>query len=453
MAMTAAEQLAAHFTSLRLAAIPQNIQADVKVLIRDYFGVALGGSRTDSGQIAAKFAEQTGGTPEATLIGRKGAKVPAVNAAFANAIASHSIELDDVDILALFHFSPPVISAALAAAERVGATGEAFLTACIAGCEMMARVSDATNPSLRNRAYHTTPTTGVFGATIAAAHLFGLDEEQTVSALGMAGAQASGLMEMYGPSMQKRFNPGPAARNGVTAAVMAQLGFTGAATILDGERGFCRAFSDVYDLAKLTVGLGTEFPIYIEYKAYSCARPIHNAIDCALTVRKELTEPTSAIKSMVMRRHPDWAHYHLNKEPKTYHEAQVSLPYSVAVALIEGAALLPQYQDEKLKDPEILRLSNMLKIETDASLPRGVSCFLSVETQGGAKLTSQVDHPRGSIANPMTPDEMDFKVHLLADPVLGEAGVTRMIEATREVETLTSIDQLTSLLVPNRALA
>ncbi len=70
-----------------------------------------------------------------------------------------------------------------------------------------------------------TPVCGVFGATIAAARLMKLDEAQTVSALGMAGAQASGLMEMYGPSMQKRFNPGPAARNGVTAAQMAKLGF------------------------------------------------------------------------------------------------------------------------------------------------------------------------------------------------------------------------------------
>jgi 2-methylcitrate dehydratase PrpD len=446
MAMTAAEQLAAHFTQLRLAAVPATIQADVKVLIRDYLGVALGGSRTDSGQIAAKFAEQTAGTAEATLIGRGGGKVPAVNAAFANAIASHSIELDDVDILALFHFSPPVMSAALAAAERVGASGEAFLTACVAGCEMMARVSDATNPSLRNRAYHTTPTAGVFGATIAAAHLLELTEVQTVSALGMAGAQASGLMEMYGPSMQKRFNPGPAARNGVTAAVMAQLGFTGAATILDGERGFCRAFSDTYDLSKLTVGLGTEFPIYIEYKAYSCARPIHNAIDCALAVRKQLTEPTSAIRKMTMRRHPDWAHYHLNKAPKTYHEAQVSLPYSVAVALIEGAALLPQYQDEKLGEPEILRLSDLLTIEVDPSLPRGVSCLLTVQTAGGATLTSQIDHPRGSIANPMTPDEMNFKVHMLADPVLGKSGVDQVIAATEQLETLKSIGELTSLL-------
>jgi 2-methylcitrate dehydratase PrpD len=417
------------------------------VLVRDYLGVALGGSRTDSGKIAARFAVETGGTAEATLIGGSGERVPAVHAAFANAIASHSIELDDVDILALFHFSPPVVSAALAAAERVGASGEDFILAVVAGCEMMARVSNATNPSLRNRAYHTTPVTGVFGAAIAAARLFKLDQAQTVSALGMAGAQASGLMEMYGPSMQKRFNPGPAARNGVTSAVMAQLGFSGAATILDGERGFCRAFSDDADPAKLTDGLGTDFPIFIEYKAYSCARPIHNAIDCALAVRKELKEPVSRIRSMTMRRHPDWAHYHLNTHPQTYHEAQVSLPYSVAVALIEGAALLPQYQDEKLKEPEILRLSEMLEIVTDPTLPRGVSCLLTVQTEGGATLTSQVDHPRGSIANPMTAEEMKRKVHMLADPVLGEAGVDRMIAAIDAIETLDTIDSLTRTLV------
>jgi len=79
----------------------------------------------------------------------------------------------------------------------------------------------------------------------------------------LAGAQASGLMEMYGPSMQKRFNPGPSARNGVTAALMARLGFTGAATIFDGERSFCRAFSDRFDLAELTKGLGRDYPVFI----------------------------------------------------------------------------------------------------------------------------------------------------------------------------------------------
>jgi 2-methylcitrate dehydratase PrpD len=316
---------------------------------------------------------------------------------------------------------------------------------------MMARVSNATNFSLRNRGFHSTPTCGVFGATIAATRLMRLDRKQTVSALGLAGAQASGLMEMYGPSMQKRFNPGPAARNGVTAAVLAKMGFTGAATIFDGERSFCRAFSDKFNLDEFTKGLGKDFPIYFEYKAYSCARPIHNAIDCALNIRKEMKEPVAKVRKIKMQRHPAWAHYHTNALPKTYHEAQVSLPYSVAVALIEGAALLPQYQDSKLSDPNILWLSKMVEIVADDSLPRGVSCLMTLETEGGAIYRSQVDHPRGSIVNPMTPEEMRNKVHMLADGVVGRASVDKLADLVQNIEKVARIDEVTRLLVPAKA--
>lgn len=445
MKPTAAEALAAHFTSLTYDKVPAADIESSKKLLRDYLGVAIGGSQTSSGKIAARFAEETGGKAEATIIGSK-SRVPAVHAAFANAIASHSIELDDVDVLALYHFSPPVISAALAAAERENATGEQLILAIVAGCEMMARASNAANFSLRNRGYHTTPTCGVFGAAVAVGLLIGLTEEQMVSALGMAGAQASGLMEMYGPSMQKRFNPGPAARNGVTAAIMAKLGYTGAATILDGERGFLRAFTDENDVAEFTKDLGTDFKLEMEFKAYSCARPIHNAIDCALDVRKQANGKIDDFKSMKMLRHPAWAHYHLNAKPKTYHEAQMSLPYSVAIALLEGGALPAQYQDDKLKNPQIQRLCEMLVIEPDESLPRGVSCLLKVETEGGASYSSQVDHPRGSIANPMTDEEMINKTHMLADPVVGRDATNVIVDYVRTIESQPSVAKLVAAL-------
>jgi 2-methylcitrate dehydratase PrpD len=447
MAATASERLADHFANIPISDLPPKLIADVKTLVLDYLGVGIAGSQTDSGAIAARFAAEIGGKAEATLIGHAG-RVPAVHAAFANAISSHSIELDDVDVLALFHFSPPVVAAALAVAEREQSNGADFIAAVALGCEMMARVSAATNPSLRDRGYHTTPTCGVFGASIAAARLLKLDPDQIVSALGLAGAQACGLMEMYGPSMQKRFNPGPSARNGVTSALMAKLGFTGAATIFDGERGFCRAFSDKFDVGELTRGLGRDFPVHIEYKPYSCARPIHNAIDCALDIRKRLQEAIGNIASITVRRHPAWAHYHLNAAPKSYHEAQVSLPYSVAVALIEGQALLPQYQDGKLGNSEILRLARMVRVVPDGSLPRGVSCLMILRTTGGAELKSQVDHPRGSIENPMSPEEISNKVHMLADDVIGRKVVDELIERTKNAEALTNIGKLMALVVP-----
>jgi 2-methylcitrate dehydratase PrpD len=445
MASTVSETLADHFVNLSFDRIPSTLVDDAKRLVLDYLGVALAGSQTDSGQVSRRFAVETGGHAEATLIGG-GPRVPAVHAAFANAISSHSVELDDVDVLALFHFSPPVVSAALAMAERERSSGAEFIAAVAAGCEMMARASAATNPSLRDRGFHTTPACGVFGATIAAARLLKLDRDATVSALGLAGAQSSGLMEMYGPSMQKRFNPGPSARNGVTAALMAGLGFTGAATIFDGERSFCRAFSDRFDPGELTKGLGRDFPVQMEFKPYSCARPIHNAIDCALNIRKELAEPLSAVSAITVQRHPAWAHYHQNAAPTTYHEAQVSLPYSVAVALLDGAALLPQYQDDRLRDPGILRLSRLVTIVPDASLPRGVSCRMTLETSGGGVYRSQVDHPRGSIANPMTADEMAAKVHMLADPVIGRTAVDALADSVRHATELPAVGELARLL-------
>lgn len=447
MATTISERLARHFAALDYEGIPPGNVADAKRLVLDYLGVAIAGSQTESGRIAREFAVRTGGVPEATLI-PGGPRVPALHAAFANAVASHSIELDDVDARALFHFSPPVVSAALATAERVTASGREFIAAVVAGCEMMARLSEAMNPALRDRGFHTTPTCGVFGAAIAAGRLLRLDAAGLVSALGLAGAQASGLMEMYGPSMQKRFNPGPAARNGVAAALMAEMGFTGAATIFDGERGFCRAFGEGADLERLTRGLGIEFPIFIEFKPYACARPIHNAIDCALAIRRQHNPPLGSIRGIVVERHPAWAHYHANPRPATYHEAQVSLPYSVAVALAEGAALLPQYTDQKLADPAIGRLAELVRIVVDPSLPRGVSCRLSLEMADGRVLTAQVDHPKGSIENPMTADEISVKVHQLADGVIGGPQVARLIETASRLGELKEIGELVRVASP-----
>jgi 2-methylcitrate dehydratase PrpD len=449
MAKTIAEQLATHFSKFNYDALTPATRKAVKRLLLDYLGVGVAGSQTGSGKVARQFAASNGGHEQATLIG-DGARVPAMQAALANAISSHSVELDDIDVLALFHFSPPVYSAALATAEQVGADGRALLAALAAGCEMMERLSKAANNSLRNRAYHTTPTCGVFGATIASGLLLGNTEEQIVSSLGLAGAQSGGLMEMYGPSMQKRFNPGPASRNGVTAAAMAKLGFTGAATIFEGERGWLKAFTDKSDASQLTLDLDKPYQLDIEFKPYSCARPIHNAIDCALEIRKKHAPDLNRIKSMTMARHPDWALYHQNARPATYHEAQVSLPYSVAVAFTDGQALFPQYNNARLQEPMLLKLSEMLKITVDDSLPRGVSCKLTVEMNDGAKYVSQVDYPKGSIQNSMSDDELRAKFDSLTIPMLGASRSAEAAAIVADIENCRDISQLMGLLAPGK---
>lgn len=441
--MSISGTLADYLDGYTLEDVPERYIDDARVLLLDYLGVAIRGSRTSSGRIVASWAESVGGAPDAFLVASRGRRVPAHEAAFANAIASHSVELDDVDVLALFHFSPPVYSAALAVAQRVKANGAQFLRAALAGCEVMARVSNAANPSLRNRGFHTTPTAGVFGAAVAAGLLEGLSREQMISALALAGAQSSGLMEMYGPSMQKRFNPGPAARNGVVAASLAKAGFTGASTIFEGQNGWLAAFTDDASPHALTQDLGTAFHTVFEYKPYSSARPIHNGVDAALAIREVIgAERVSDIVALHVDRDPAWASYHLNGEPATYHEAQVSLPYSIAVALTDGAALLDQYDEEHLASPEVGRLSRLLTVSALEGMPRGVSLRLTATLADGTSTSVQVDSPRGSVGNPMTKAEIESKFRMLAEPIIGRVGAQRLVDSAASVLDLETVDEL-----------
>lgn len=441
-----AVQLAQFVYKLQFEDIPEHVVNEVKSLILDYIGVALRGSKTESGEIMASFQEEYGRSKEeATLIGF-GKKVTSQAAAYANAVSSHSIELDDVDDLALFHFSPPIVSAALASAEANNSSGKDLITAVTIGCDIMKRLSNVMNPMLRNRGFHTTPVCGIFGATAAAAKLEGLSVEEIVSAFGLAGAHASGLMEMYGSNMQKRINPGPASHNGIVSARLAKRGYTGADSIFDGVRGVLRAFSGQEDSSELVAELGTKFEFGIEFKRYACARPIHNAVGCALEIRPQLINRLGSIKEMTIFRHPDWAHYHEIKSPKSVHEAQVSLNHAVAVALIDGDAFLENFEENWINHTEVKRLSEMLAFVPDPQLPRGVSCRLQIVLDSGELYEAQVDYPKGSAQNPMSTEDHWSKFTKLASTRLEVSKLPQIRNKVDDLPSLKSINELTELL-------
>jgi 2-methylcitrate dehydratase PrpD len=438
---TATQSLVDVLVDRKYPDLPTPVTHEATRLVLDFLGVALSGSDSESGRIAAGFAARLGGPREATLLA-DGSRVAAVHAAFANAIASHSIELDDVDDLALFHHGPPIVAAALAVAQATGAGGTEFLTSVVAGCETMTRLSKATNPALRDRGFHTTPTCGVFGAAMSAGLLLHLGPAQLVDALGLAGAQAGGLMEMYGTSMQKRFNPGPAARDGVTAAELAKAGFTGADSVIDGERGFARAFAGAFDRDAFADGLGEHIPVVVEYKPYSCARPIHNAIDATLEIVRDHGVTAEDVTGIQVYRHPSWAAYHVIAEPRTFHEAQVSLPYSVAVALLYGSALPEQYQRAGVAGDPAVPLARMVVVRPLASLRRGVSCRVVISTRDGAEYTAEVDHPLGSVQRPLSDSRLEAKFVALAAPKLGEPAARSLAAAVWDIGAVEDMNTL-----------
>jgi 2-methylcitrate dehydratase PrpD len=161
-----------------------------------------------------------------------------------------------------------------------------------------------------------------------------------------------------------------------------------------------------------------------------------------LDIRRKHAPQLANIKHIKMARHPDWAHYHQNANPLTYHEAQVSLPFSVAVALKDGQALFPQYNNARLKEEDLMRVSNLVEFVVDDTLPRGVSCLMTLTTNDGQSYSSQVDYPKGSIQNPMSPAELRVKFDSLVIPVLGEERAKKIADMVANIEACTDVNQL-----------
>jgi len=184
----------------------------------------------------AQLIINNGGREEATIIGSS-VKVPMANAALVNGAVSHVVELDDGHRIAKGHPGVTVISAALAVAESLGATGKELITAVVAGYDIFVRVASSINPSHLNKGYHTTGTCGTLAAAAAASSLLKLGEIQTANALGLAGIQASGLLEVtIDGQMAKVLNAGKAAYGGVLAALLAKENAEGPKSVIEGKK-------------------------------------------------------------------------------------------------------------------------------------------------------------------------------------------------------------------------
>src|SRR5438105_1065576 len=280
--MTSVSRELAHvLASTSFSDLPAPVITEAQRAILDWLGNAMAGALEGPARMTQRVVARLGTSDEAIVFAA--GRSSAAGAALANGVASHILELDDVHKGSTMHAGAAVIPAALAVAEREHASGQAFMLAVALGYEAALRVGEAVNPS-HYRFWHPTGTAATFGAAVAAASLLHLTAEQMLDALGSAGTQAAGLWEFNADgAMSKHLHPGKAAMNGVLAADLAQLGFTGATQILEGERGFFRATAETFDETRITDGLGTRWKISENcYKLYSCCGHTHSAIDVAL---------------------------------------------------------------------------------------------------------------------------------------------------------------------------
>jgi 2-methylcitrate dehydratase PrpD len=407
------------------ADLPAPVRTAVGRALADTLAAVVAGAGTPAGERLRAYVAATGADAgPATVVG--GDRSLPHLAALANGTAAHALETDDGHRGGSVHPGSPVVPAALAVAEREGATGAELATAVALGYEAVVRVAESIQPGHRERGFHATATCGPFGAALAAARLAGLDADATADALGLAGTQAGGLFEFLAAgSMAKRFHAGRAAMAGVQAADLAAAGVDGPHTILGGRDGFLRAFGDAVEPAPLdSPGLDAVCETYL--KPFPCCRHLHGPIECALDLRDRL-DP-AAVESVRVETYPVAAH-HDATTVETVLDAQMSLPYALATALLAGDASLECFDPPRTDGPVAALARRVEVVATDemtARYPAERPARVVVRTAEGEH-DATVGDPPGSPTRPLDEDRLRAKLRDLT-AALPDADRERLLE-------------------------
>ena len=446
--MRATQRLARFIAETTYPDLPEAVTGHVKRCILDWLGAALAGTAEQASQAIVRIVKDLGGRGESTVIGGS-FRSSCVNAALANGVTGHAAELDDIHEASVIHPGAPVIPAALAVAERTGASGEELIAAVAVGYETGIRIAMAVMPS-HYEYWHPTGTCGTFGAAAAAGKLLGLDEESMLHALGVAGTEASGLIESFG-TMSKPFNAGRAARDGVTAALLAERGFTGPTSILDSAKGYPNATSAQPDLNEIVDALGQRYETTNTiFKRHSCCGHTHGAIDAVIDLMNENNLDPRDIAEISVGTYPIAVDVVGGEySPGTSAEAKFSLPYCVAAAATLGSVSLDAFTDERIANPALRELMGRVKIQVGEEFAEArLGCAkVTIHTRTAGNLTRRVDVPRGYPENPLTSAELKGKFRELSRGALTAGRIGELERTIDALEDVGDVHELAALLV------
>jgi len=436
--------------ALSFAAVPFAVTAHAKLLLLDTLGAALAGVDTAEGRAVAAAARRFAAGRGPCAIWGTRVRTTRAAAALVNGTIAHAQELDDFG--GCDHSGAVVIPAVLAACEGRRPNGTRILEAMIVGYDVALRCLEAAGGyrAHNGRGWHSTGTCGSFGAAAAVAKVLGLSVAHTTSAIGLAGSFTGGTWAFLADgAMSKRYHPGRAAETGVIAGFLAQEGFTGPAYVFEAEwGGFLPTYAaEAARPDKIRDGLGTDFKILRSgVKPYACCRDIHSALDFVLDLRRREALDADAIKGIEIRCPAGTMQMLGNAAPATRLAAQMSLPYSIAVAWIAGRALLEQYEDRWLADPRVLAFIPRVKMTVDPALPDGTEPHITVTVRGGRRFAGHVPFARGAPENPLPQAEVTAKYEALASRVLAPAEVKRLKGAVLSLERPGAASEMLGLL-------
>lgn len=454
---TLSARMAEYAVRLRYEDLPSDVRDLAHLVLLDALGCALAGSTTDEvARIRQAMAAASAGAGDTVLWGTN-EKLPLPLAALVNGAAVHAREIDDFGGCA--HSGSVVIPAALGTAAREGASGRELLTAIVVGYDIARRVMDGGGGYLafKEVGWHSTSTCGGFGAAVAAGRLLGLDAKRLQWAIGYAGCNAGGTWAFIPEgAMNKRVHPGFAAQTGVISAYLAAGGVTAPESLFETEWG---GYYSTYVPGKATPGrategLGTDFRIReVGFKPYAACRGIHSSVDAVLAMRGTHRIKAFDVAKVTVRGSRTHVRQLSKQAVQTTLDAQMSLPYSIAVALETGGAMLDQYTPDALRRPGVLALARRVTVVHDASVPDGAEPYVDVELKNGRHLSERVMVARGDHTNPLSEAELVDKFRTTAGLAFDAAHVARIEKAVRDVARLANVRALDELMRPAAAKA
>jgi 2-methylcitrate dehydratase PrpD len=418
-------QFAAFAVERRRAGLPAEVVHAANRAVVDWFAATVAGAEMEPASILRAALLEDGGQGVCSLV-PDGRLTSARTAALINASASHTAELDDIYRDGLYHPGSPTVGAALAAAERLGASGADLLRAVAVGYEIGDRIAAAMQPA-HYTYWHTTGTVGTIGAAAASAEVLGLDADQFAHALATATTMAAGLQQAFrSDAMSKPLHAGHAAEAGLLAAMTAAHGFTGALDVLDGESGFGAAMSRDVDWVAAVEQLGRPWAVtQATVKNHSCCGHTFAAVDAALALRSQGLLPDD-IAEIRIATYGTATKVAGNPDPRTAFEAKFSTSYCVAAALALGSVRLRAFEDERLGDPVLRGLMDRTTLDVDpdydAGFPQQRAARVLVVDRSGKQHQHVRMTRKGDPDDPLTDAELREKFDDLTVPVLGEHG-------------------------------
>jgi len=433
------QKFADYAVTEQTAELPVAVIHHAKRAVIDWYASLLPGSRVAPATLLEQALAEDLDRGRARLASGRRATLRA--AALINGAASHSVEFDDIYRDAGYHPGSPVISAALAAAQAHGVTGEKFLRGVTVGYEISTRIGEAVMPS-HYKYWHTTGTVGCFGAAAAAATILGCNREQFMHALATVGTFAAGLQQAFrSQAMSKPLHCGHAADSGVLAAMAAAKGVTGALDIIEGEVGFGAAMSVNPDWPKATRGLGSAYHIvHVTFKNHGCCGHTFAPIDGVLHLMREHKLEPKDIRNIRLATYKAGLDIVNNAAPQGAYQAKFSLQYTVAHAVIHGSVRLNAFLPERLSDANVRAMMERIECVEDPVLSKGYpgqrAAQVEIETVDGRKLVHFQPTRKGDPEMPLTDQELNDKYLELSTPVLGEPAARMLAEQLWSLDTL-----------------